>query len=254
MLHSGSEWRWGRSRRWIRQRCLHDLNAQKLRRLKQRKGHCSIRAVSDDEDDKDDDLITPKTFILLSPKYNQHSRTPLLKPVFRFVRFFWKSGKSTRHSHSGLKSKISEKLLFKPWYTSPMHKICSALNKEKDIASFRNLVPMRTIRTIRTITWFFHIADYCAGLLAASNNREFTWNNRVYGNFCCNIFWEILSYTQREFWIMWNRQNCPIHITDKTFSKALVNISTSCYNFHRSMNASQKNLSVMKLVKFLKVP
>ena len=30
------------------------FNAQNLRRIKQRKGHCFIRTSSDDEDDKDD--------------------------------------------------------------------------------------------------------------------------------------------------------------------------------------------------------
>ena len=119
---------------------------------------------------------------------------------------------------------------------NPMHKICVALNKEKGIASFRNPVTMRTIRTMK---WFFHIADYCTDLLAYPNNREFTWSNRVYGHFCWNCFWEILSYTRGEFWIMWNRQNRLFHITDKTFSKALVNILIGWYNFHRSMKAPQ---------------
>ena len=34
-------------------------DAQNLRRIKQRKGHCYIQASSADVDDKDDDLITP---------------------------------------------------------------------------------------------------------------------------------------------------------------------------------------------------
>ena len=39
-----------------------NCNAQNLRRIKQRKGHCFIQALSDDENDKDDDFITPYTF------------------------------------------------------------------------------------------------------------------------------------------------------------------------------------------------
>ena len=70
--------------------------AQKMRRIKQRKGHSFIQEYSADNDDQDDDLITPKTFILLSPKYNQHRRMPLLKPVCRFVRFFARGRKDTR--------------------------------------------------------------------------------------------------------------------------------------------------------------
>ena len=38
-----------------------DRDAQNLRRIKQRKGHCFIQASSDDEDDKDDDFIPPYT-------------------------------------------------------------------------------------------------------------------------------------------------------------------------------------------------
>ena len=37
-------------------------DAHNLRRIKQRKGHCFIQALSDDENDKDDDFITPYTF------------------------------------------------------------------------------------------------------------------------------------------------------------------------------------------------
>ena len=58
-----------------------DRNAQILYRIKQRKGLCFIQESGDDDDDQDDDMITPKTFILLSPKYNQNSRMPLLKPM-----------------------------------------------------------------------------------------------------------------------------------------------------------------------------
>ena len=38
-----------------------DREAQNLRRIKQRKGHCFIQASSDDEDDKDYDFIPPYT-------------------------------------------------------------------------------------------------------------------------------------------------------------------------------------------------
>ena len=38
-----------------------DRDAQNLRRIKQRKGNCFIQASSDDEDDKDDDFIPPYT-------------------------------------------------------------------------------------------------------------------------------------------------------------------------------------------------
>ena len=61
-----------------------------------------------------------------------------------------------------------------------MLRICVALNKEKGFASFRHRVTVRTIRTIR----YYHIAEYCIGLLAFPNNREFAQSNRVYGHFC----------------------------------------------------------------------
>ena len=143
--------------------------------------------------------LHPISFKISVPKCKHQKQTPLLKPVCQFERFFSKKRKVPVSGHSGLKSKISEKMLFQPRYTSPMHKICFALNKEKGFASFRVQV---TMRTIRAMTWFFHIADYCTDLLVYPNNKEFTWNNRVYGHFCWNCFWEILSYTQGEFWIM----------------------------------------------------
>ena len=122
-----------------------------------------------------------------------------------------------------------------------MLKNCVALIKEKDIASFRNTVTIRTIRTIRTMNWYFRIADFCIGLLVFNNNRGFTQKNRVYGHFCWKYFWEILSYRQREFWRMWNPQNRLFHITDKTLSRALVNISVSWYNLLGSWKSFQKN-------------
>ena len=70
-------------------------NTQNLRRIKQRKGHCLFQALSDDEDDKDDDMIPPISFKISIPKYYHHSRTPLLKPVCRFVRFFQRTREST---------------------------------------------------------------------------------------------------------------------------------------------------------------
>ena len=260
---------------------------KKCTALIKEKEHGFIQAISDDEDDADDEYdsgvfpecgmlkicaalikekgiasfrhrvpmwtirtiiwLRPIPFKLSVPTCNYHRRTPLLKPVCGFVSLFQRNRKVPTTGHSGLKSKISEKILFQAWYAHSMHKICAALNKEKDIASFRNPLP------IRTMTWYFHIDDYCIDLLAAPNNREFTRSNRVYGHFCWNHFWEILSYRQREFWIMWNLQNRPINITDKTLSKALVNILIGWYNFHRCNRASKK-LSVMKLFVFLKVP
>ena len=133
------------------------------------------------------------------PKYNCLRITPCWSLCADLCDSFKEIGKVPTSGHLGLKSKISEKMLFQPRYTSPMHKICFALNKEKGFASFREQV---TMRTIRAMTWFFHIADYCTDLLVYPNNREFTWSNRVYGHFCWNCFWEILSYTQGEFWIM----------------------------------------------------
>ena len=112
-----------------------------------------------------------------------------------------------------------------------MLKNCVALNKEKAIASLRHQV---TIRTIRTMTWYFHIADFCTDWLGFPNNREFARRNRVYGHLCWNYFWKILSYRQKGFWRMWDLQNRLFHITDKTLNKALVNIPIGWYNFHRS--------------------
>ena len=43
-------------------RVFHDRNAQKLHRINQRKERCFIQVLNDDEDDQDDDLITPYTF------------------------------------------------------------------------------------------------------------------------------------------------------------------------------------------------
>ena len=111
----------------------------------------------------------------------------------------------------------------------PMLKIWAALNKEKGFASFRNPVP------IRTMIWYFHLADFCIGLLAFHYNREFARSNRVSGYFCWNYFREILSYSQRKFWRMWNLQNRLFHITDETLSKALVNISIGWYNLFGRM-------------------
>ena len=156
--------------------------------------------MSDDKDDKDDDLITPFTF---QDFRSQKAVTTAEHPCWSLCADLCDSLKEIAKvpvsGHSRLKSNISERMLFQLWNAHPMHKFCAALNKEKSVASFRNPVP---IRTIRAMTWFFHIADYCTDLLAYPNNREFTWSNRVYGHFCWNCFWEILSYTQGEFWIM----------------------------------------------------
>ena len=236
LLHSGVEWRWRRWGRWIRQQISHDRNAQNLRcikqrkrhyfiqfpsadkddeydsgiftdrnaqnlrRIKQRKGFCFFQTSSDNKNHQDDGRITPYTFQDFRTEVQlPQQNTPCWSLCADLCDSFKEIGKVPASGHSGLKSKISEKMLFQPRYTSPMHKICFALNKEKGFASFRVQV---TMRTIRAMTWFFHIADYCTDLLVYPNNREFTWSNRVYGHFCWNCFWEILSYTQGEFWIM----------------------------------------------------
>ena len=118
--------------------------------------------------------LHPIPFKFSVPKCNYHRRTSLLKPVWRFVSLFQRNRKSTRHSHSGLKSKISERMLFQTMLHSPMLKICVALNKEKGSTSFKHRV------TIKTMIWFFHIADFCIWLLVIPNNRDFTRSNRVY--------------------------------------------------------------------------
>ena len=47
-----------------------------MHRNKQRKWHCIIRVMSDDVDNKDDDLITPYTFQDFRTKCKHHIRTP----------------------------------------------------------------------------------------------------------------------------------------------------------------------------------
>ena len=55
-----------------------DRNAQNLHRIKQRKERCFIQASSDDQDDQDDDLITPYTFQISVPKMRSPQRnTPV---------------------------------------------------------------------------------------------------------------------------------------------------------------------------------
>ena len=181
--------------------------------------------------------LRPLPFKISIPKYNHPRLTPCWSLCADLCDFFKEIRKVPVSGHSGLKSRISERMLFQTTLHSPMLKICAALNKENDIASFRNPVPMRTIRTM---IWDFYIAYYCIGSLAYPNNREFAQSNRVSGHFCWNYFWEILSYRQREFWRMWNPQNCLFHITDKTLSKALVNIPISWYNLFSSRKTSQK--------------
>ena len=63
--------------------------------LNKEKGVSFIQISSDDRDDKDDDMIPPISFKISIPKYYHHSRTPLLKPVCRFVRFFQRTREST---------------------------------------------------------------------------------------------------------------------------------------------------------------
>ena len=74
-------------------RVFHNRDAQNMRRIRQRKGNCFIQTSSDDEDDY---LITPYTFKISISKCNHHSRTPLLKPVCRFVSLLQSNRKSTR--------------------------------------------------------------------------------------------------------------------------------------------------------------
>ena len=64
--------------------------AQNLRRIKQRKGNCLIQSSSDDEDDKDDDLITPIAIKISVLKCNHPKQVHPLKPVCRFVSFFFR--------------------------------------------------------------------------------------------------------------------------------------------------------------------
>ena len=149
--------------------------------------------------------------------------------------------------HSRLKSNISERMLFQLWNAHPMLKICVALNKEKGIASFRNPVPMRTIRTM---IWYFHITDIWIDLLAFPNNREFTRSNRVYGHFCWNYFWELLSYRQKSFGecemgkIVWF-----ISLT-KHWAKLLWIFRLDGIICLGVKKLSKRNMSVMKLVDF----
>ena len=198
-LHSGIQWRWGRSGRWF---------------------HYTLYLSR---------FPYPSVF------------TTAERPCWSLCADLWAFskgiGKVPVSGELRFKSKISEKMLSKPWYAHPMLKICVALNKEKNIASFRNPV---TIRTIWTMNWYFRIADFCIGLLVFTNNRGFTQRNRVYGHFCWKYFWEILSYRQREFWRMWNPQNRLFHITDKTLMKAIVNISVSWYNLLGSWKSFRK--------------
>ena len=126
--------------------------------LNKEKGHFFTQAVSEDEDDEYDNGISmiwmiknctalnkertlfsfmhrvtirtmiplhPTPFKISAPKCNYHSRTPLLKPVCRFVRFFAKSQKVPFAWYLELKSKISEKMLFKLRYTALFPKSAS---------------------------------------------------------------------------------------------------------------------------------
>ena len=72
-----------------------NCNAQNLRRIKQRKGHCFIQESSDDKDDQDDDLIASIAIKISDLKCNCPKQAPLLKPVWRFVSLFQKNRKST---------------------------------------------------------------------------------------------------------------------------------------------------------------
>ena len=90
-----------------------DRNAQNLRRIKQRKGFCFFQASSDNKNDQDDGRITPYTFQdfrteVQLPQQNTpvEACVPICKP------FQKKSEKVPASGHSGLKSKISEKMLF----------------------------------------------------------------------------------------------------------------------------------------------
>ena len=78
--------------------------------------------------------LRPLPFKISVPKRRSPQRnTPVEACVPICKPFQKKSEKVPASGHSGLKSKISEKMLFQPRYTSPMHKICFALNKEKDV-------------------------------------------------------------------------------------------------------------------------
>ena len=59
--------------------------------------------------------LHPIPFKISVPKCIHHIRTPLLKSVYRFVSLFQRNRKKVPASeYLGLKSKISEKILFQP--------------------------------------------------------------------------------------------------------------------------------------------
>ena len=69
--------------------------------------------MSDDVDDKDDDLITPYTYQdFRTQVYSPQQNTPVEACVPICKPFQKKSEKVPASGHSGLKSKISEKMLF----------------------------------------------------------------------------------------------------------------------------------------------
>ena len=96
--------------------CLYfpNRNAQNLRRIKQRKGFCFFQASSDNKNDQDDGRITPYTFQdfrteVQLPQQNTpvEACVPICKP------FQKKSEKYPPQGIRGLKSRISERMLFK---------------------------------------------------------------------------------------------------------------------------------------------
>ena len=93
-----------------------------------------IRASSDDEDDQDDDFITPYTYQdFRTQVYSPQQNAPVEACVPICEPFPKKSEKYQPQNIRGLNQRFQRKC---------------ALNKESDFASFGNPVPMRTIRTM----------------------------------------------------------------------------------------------------------
>ena len=84
-----------------------------LRRINQRKELCSIQIFSDDEDDQDDDSITPYTYHdFCTQVYSPQQDAPVEACVPICEPFPKKSEKYPSQGDLRFKSKISEKSLF----------------------------------------------------------------------------------------------------------------------------------------------
>ena len=68
-----------------------------------------------------------------------------------------------------------------------MHIICVALNKERGVDFIQESSADeddQDDQDDQDDEMIFSYADFCIGLLAVPNNREFTRRNRVSGHFC----------------------------------------------------------------------